>query len=77
MVFRQSSSPAPPVATDLWRCAGTGGATILLRASRFVDDSSCADEKAVYRIVVETADGVPSVLEFRVEVKEPGGYFGC
>ena len=37
----------------------------------------CQSESTIYRLEVETAAGSTSTLEFKIEVDEPRGYFGC
>jgi hypothetical protein len=61
-------------------CDGLAAHPVAIRydeSSRFRYHDTCWNEKATYKILVETASGAQGTLEYRIEVEEPDGYFGC
>jgi hypothetical protein len=61
-------------------CTADGGAPVkrrLIHGTGTASDSSCNKDGAAFQIVVETAAGTQSTLDYELEVDEPNGYFGC
>jgi hypothetical protein len=48
-----------------------------IRPSSSSDSGACSDQGGTLQIVVETAAGTRSTLDYEVEVEQPDGYFGC
>jgi hypothetical protein len=61
-------------------CPGPSGSPIqvnVTRGPRSHDFSFCNSETATYRLEVETAAGAKSTLDYKLQIEEPPGYFGC
>jgi hypothetical protein len=69
---------APEMA--VWGCPAAGGRGVQIQVTkgrRSHDYNFCNSESATYRLEVETAAGSKSTFDFKQEIDEPPGYFGC
>jgi hypothetical protein len=75
-----ASAPGIPQTPSIYNCRGAGGRTVQIqvtKSSRASGGDFCRSERATYRLEVETAAGAKSTLQFKIEIEEPPGYFGC
>ena len=75
-----ASAPGTSQTPGIHSCRGAGGRTVQIqvtRSSRASEGEFCHSERATYRLEVETAAGAKSTLQFKIEIEEPPGYFGC
>jgi hypothetical protein len=78
-VMQALLTDAGAVPSERWLCTSDGGPPIELAViqNSYVSYADCENESVLYKIVVETAEGVQSVQEYKITIKQPGGYFGC
>ena len=76
-----SDASAPGIETpEIHSCPVSTESTVMIRMTgrrRYGRVAFCESESATYRLEVETAAGSTSTLEYKIDVDEPGGYFGC
>jgi hypothetical protein len=76
---REGTPDGAPEIT-VWGCPATGGRGVQIdvtRGPRSRDYNFCNSESASYRLEVETAAGNKSTFDYKLEIEEPPGYFGC
>jgi hypothetical protein len=76
----QEGTPDGAPQVSVWGCPATGGRGVqleVIKGPRSHDYGFCNSESATYRLEVETAAGSKSTFDYKLEIEEPPGYFGC